>query len=310
MSMATKSVIAPATMRLQATATVSVYDWNRELLHWCRAQGREELNPDLLSMWANIRSDSKLLETFIDTAFYKDLQSEECSWPDPITVTAGTVGMEYLCAALGTVGLDLNDWLWPLSECMRVRYDEATLESPFSAPQRISLADMDVDDFRAGLPIAGTCVARRTANFMVDMTLTVGQDPHWDRLFLMPQGTTHERLLRVWREVQQHPEIFNALRLNTAIGDVYDSYGLDAGYFSQIMKRFAGSHRDGHEEYEQFKPVLEKLPPEDQQWLAEVNAGKHGDGFGAIVGFVLQFMNVSDSGTNLSISNGRNEASV
>ena len=43
------------------------------------------------------------------------------------------------------------------------------------------------------------------------------------------------------------------------------------------MKRFAGPHRDGHEEYEQFKPVLEKLPPEDQQWLAEANAGKHGD---------------------------------
>jgi hypothetical protein len=121
MSIATKSVIAPATMRLQASATISVYDWNRELLLWCRAQGREDLNPDLLSMWAKIRSDSKLLETFIDTAFYKDLQSEECSWPDPITVTAGNVCMESLCAALGTVGMDLNDWLWPLSECIRVR---------------------------------------------------------------------------------------------------------------------------------------------------------------------------------------------
>lgn len=304
MRVETKPVITPAAMRLQTSATVSVYDWNRDLLHWCRAQGREELSPDLLSRWATIRSDSKLLETFIDTTFYKDLNSEECSWPDPITVTGGAVCIESLCAALGTAGMDLNDWLWPLSECIRVRYDEATLESPFSAPKQISLRDMDIDEFRAGLPITGTCVGRRAAHLEVKIDLAIGSEPNWKEMMFVPRGTTRERILRVWREVQEHQDIFNELRLNSAIWDAYNSYGLDEGHFSQILKCFAAPQRNGCEEYEQFKPVLEKLPKTDQQWLAEVNAEKHGDGFGAFLAFVLHFMESTVSGTTLSISDG------
>lgn len=296
------AILAPATMRLQAAATISIYDWNRELIHWYETRRDEGFNRDLLPLWAKLRSNRTLLQTFVDTAFYQDLKSQEYSWPAPLIVTAGDVSIDLLQTALGTSGRDLNDWFWPLSECIRVRYDQATLESPLSARRQASLQDMNIDEFRAHLPITGTVLCRRNASFTVDMTLTVGEDPHWEHgLLFMPRGTTRERLWRVWREIQRHPELFTGLRLDYAIWKGYEDHGLDDGHFSQILKRFALTQRSDLEEYQQFKPVLENLPLDDQRWHADVCAGKHGDGFGAIVGFVLHFMHIAIAGTTLSM---------
>ncbi|HVJ06459.1 MAG TPA: hypothetical protein VM578_12365 [Candidatus Saccharimonadales bacterium] len=295
--------LSPAKLKLQASATITAYDWDQELIRWLATERQEDLDPDLMPMWSKVRSDKELLRKFIDTAFFEDLKAEECSWPDPIILTAGDASIESLAAALGTTGMDFNEWLWPLAACIRVEYDQATFESPFSPPKQVSLRGLAIDEYRSGRPKAGKCIGRRSASFSVEMNQSVSQNPNWGRYEV--EGTTRDRLMRLLREVHEHTAMFNGVRLSQAIWEAYDSNGCDEGHFSQIIKRFAAPELGPQEEHDLFKQVFEKLPEGDRKWYAEIMADESGDGFSIVVGFVLHSITNSVGGTTLTLTETR-----
>ncbi len=292
--------LSSAKLKLKASATITAYDWDQKLTRWLATERQEYLDPDLMPMWRKVRSDRELLRNFIDTAFFEDLKAEECSWPDPIILIAGDASIESLAAALGTTGMDFNEWLWPLAACIRVEYDQATFESPFAPLKQVSLKGVAIDEYRAGRPKAGKCIGRRSASFSVEMDQSVSQKPNWGLYEV--EGTDCDRLMRLLRKVHEHTAIFNSIRLSQAIWEAHDSNGCDEGHFAQIINRFAAPELGPQEEHDLFKQVLEKLPERDRKWYEEITADGSGDGFSAVVGFVLHSITNSVSGTTLTLT--------